>query len=105
MIHLEPCDTYESAVYYYSKKDNKEYILFLPPYMNRKLHRYDVATNKWNKIGDTLSNNFITRAAGTVIDPINDELIIFHGLTNVFGIFDLKNEKWKVTKTNNGCSK
>ena len=123
VIDLKPpslCKYYQpNPLLYHSKQSGRNYIILTPSHHDYKnIFLYDIQLDEYLVVGkynnqiDNTDNdfddifefgyqfqNFHPSLHCHCLDPINDKLYIFGGSGNVYGIFDLKQNKWDKLET------
>ena len=87
-IELETLQTFDHAqcdpIYYYSIKQEKEYIIISPHYKDKNnCYIYDIDKNKFNKLTD-YPNNFSPSWHLHIIDQQKDKYYIFGGIVQIY---------------------
>eukprot|EP01083_Nonionella_stella_P140562 431237_1 len=103
-ISLLPAPELESAcppcLYYYSRKDGKEYIILTPTIDDTdKCFKYDIAKNQWIHFA-TYPDGLKPECHVSTIDEENDLLYVTHGFNNIFATLNMNTNQWNVMSTN-----
>ena len=82
--------------YYYSKKEQKEYIMFAPYSQScSPLYRYDFSIDKWEPFTNYPMGIKVSCALLTV-DNVNNCMYIFRGSDPLFAKFDFNSNEWTI---------
>eukprot|EP01083_Nonionella_stella_P292706 995573_1 len=103
-ISLLPAPELESAcppcLYYYSRKDGKEYIILTPTIDDTdKCFKYDIAENQWIHFA-TYPYGLKPECHVSTIDEENNLLYVTHGMNHIFATFNMNTNQWKVRSNN-----
>ena len=96
-INLKPAEQWggfhPDPLYYYSKKDGKQYLVVLPHYRNSQcIHKYDVINNSWSS--DISYGRLQLSGHKAAINNWSNKLYTLG--PHSFGIFDLEQNSWNI---------
>eukprot|EP01084_Bolivina_argentea_P108561 194014_1 len=99
-----PCKLTKSSpvcMYYYSKHDQKEYIVLTPSSEDtNKCYKYDILKNEWIHFC-TYPDTIKAVCHSAAIDQETEILYIVYGHNSIFGIYDMVNNFWTVQSVAN----
>eukprot|EP01083_Nonionella_stella_P254744 875078_1 len=83
-------------IYYYSKKEDKEYIILTPHiYDTNKCFKYDIVEDEWIHFA-TYPQGLKPECHTSTMDEENDLLYLTHGWSDIFATFNMNSNKWNV---------
>eukprot|EP01083_Nonionella_stella_P314281 1131636_1 len=89
----KPCP---NPLYYYSKKEDKEYIILTPDIRDtNKCFKYDIVEDEWVHFA-TYPQGLTPQCHTSTMDEENDLLYLTHGLYDIFATFNMNSNKWNV---------
>eukprot|EP01083_Nonionella_stella_P152619 489494_1 len=102
-ISLQPAPKLDTScpkcVYYYSKQEDKEYIILTPTIDDTdKCFKYDIAKNQWIHF-TTYPDGLKPECHVSTIDEENNLLYVTHGFNNIFATLNMNTNQWNVMST------